>query len=173
MDKGTLRLQPAVIRIGHGTVRTYLSLYGSETPVRVDIDSQIERVNLKEFLRGSTFMQKTGGTLGGRAKLRATGTSVAQILGTADGQLFMVMAGGRISHLLIELAGLDIAESLGFALKGDEPIPIRCIVGDMPAQQGVFDVRTLVFDTTDTIIYGSGKINMREETADVTLTPGS
>ena len=171
LDKGTLRLQPAIIRVGHGTVRTYLTLYGSETPVRVDIDSQIERVDIKEFLRGSTFAEKTGGTLGGRAQLRATGTSVAQILGTADGHVFMVMAGGRISHLLIELAGLDIAESLGLAVKGDAPIPIRCIVGDLPARQGVFDVGTLIFDTTDTIIYGSGTINMREETADMTLTP--
>ena len=81
------------------------------------------------------------------------------------------MAGGRISHLLIELAGLDIAESLNVAVEGDQPIPVRCIVGDLPAKQGVFDVRTLVFDTTDTIIYGLGQINMREETADVTLTP--
>ena len=171
LDNGTLRLQPAVIRIGKGMLRTNLSLYGSETPVRVDIDTQIQRVNIKEFLRGSTFIQETGGTLGGRAKLRATGTSVAQILGTATGEVFIVMAGGRISHLLIELAGLDIAESLNVVVEGDQPIPVRCIVGDLPAKQGVFDVRTLVFDTTDTIIYGSGQINMREETADVTLTP--
>jgi AsmA family protein len=171
LDNGTLRLQPAAIRIGNGTVRTFLSLYGSETPVRVEIDSRIERVNIKEFLRGSTFAQETAGTLGGRAQLRATGTSVAQILGTADGEVFTVMAGGRISHLLVELAGLDIAESLGVAVKGDEPIPIRCIVADLPVQQGVFDARTLIFDTTDTIIYGSGRINMREETADMTLTP--
>ena len=161
LDNGTLRLQPAVIRIGKGMLRTNLSLYGSETPVRVDIDTQIQRVNIKEFLRGSTFIQETGGTLGGRAKLRATGTSVAQILGTATGEVFIVMAGGRISHLLIELAGLDIAESLNVAVEGDQPIPVRCIVGDLPAKQGVFDVRTLVFDTTDTIIYGSGQINLR------------
>ncbi len=129
LDNGTLRLQPAVIRIGKGMLRTNLSLYGSETPVRVDIDTQIQRVNIKEFLRGSTFIQETGGTLGGRAKLRATGTSVAQILGTATGEVFIVMAGGRISHLLIELAGLDIAESLNVAVEGDQPIPVRCIVG--------------------------------------------
>jgi AsmA family protein len=171
LDNGTLRLQPAVIRIGKGTIRTYLSLYGAETPVRVDIDTQIERVNIKEFLRGSTFIQETTGTLGGRAQLRATGTSVAQILGTADGQLFMVMAGGRISHIVVELAGLDIAESLGVAIEGDKPIPVRCIVAELPARQGVFEARTLIFDTTDTIIYGSGQINMREEKLDVTLTP--
>ena len=72
---------------------------------------------------------------------------------------------------MIELAGLDIAEALGFAVKGDEPIPIRCIVADLPAQQGVFTTRTLIFDTTDTIIQGNGTINMREETADLTMTP--
>ena len=72
---------------------------------------------------------------------------------------------------MMELAGLDIAESLGVAIKGDEPIPIRCIVADLPARQGVFTTRTLIFDTTDTIIQGNGTINMREETADLTLTP--
>ena len=171
LDAGTLKLQPAVIRIGNGTVRTFLTLYGSETPVRVDIDTRIDRVNLKELLRGSSFAQQTAGILGGRAQVRATGASVAQILGTADGNVFMVAAGGKFSHLMIELAGLDIAESLGFAVKGDEPIPIRCIVADLPARQGVFTTRTLIFDTTDTIIQGNGTINMREETADVTLTP--
>ena len=171
LDGGTLKLQPAIIRIGEGTVRTDLSLYGSETPVRVDVDTRIDHVNLKEFLRGSSFAQQTAGILGGRAQLRATGKSVAQILGTADGNVFMVTAGGKFSHLMIELAGLDIAELLGFAVKGDEPIPIRCIVVDLLAQQGVFTTRSLIFDTTDTIIQGQGTINMREETADVTLTP--
>jgi uncharacterized protein involved in outer membrane biogenesis len=171
LDAGTLKLQPAVIRIGEGTVRTNLSLYGSETPVRVDVDTRIERVNIREFLRGSRFAQETVGTLGGRAQLRATGTSVAQILGSADGEVFAVMAGGKISHLMIELAGLDIAEALGAAVKGDKPITIRCIVADLPAQQGVFTTRTLIFDTTDTIVQGNGTINMREETADLTLIP--
>ena len=171
LDGGTLKLQPAVIRIGEGTVRTDLSLYGSETPVRVDVDTRIDHVDLKEFLRGSSFAQQTAGILGGRAQLRATGKSVAQILGTTDGDVFLVTAGGKFSHLMIELAGLDIAELLGFAIKGDEPIPIRCIVADLVAQQGVFTTRSLIFDTTDTIIQGQGTINMREETADVTLTP--
>jgi uncharacterized protein involved in outer membrane biogenesis len=171
LDAGTLKLQPAVIRIGNGTVRTDLSLYGSETPVRVDVDTRIDHVDLKEFLRGSSFAQQTAGILGGRAQFGATGTSVAQILGSADGNVFVVTAGGKFSHLMIELAGLDIAESLGFAIKGDEPIPIRCIVADLLAQQGVFTTRSLIFDTTDTIIEGKGTINARDETADLTLTP--
>jgi AsmA family protein len=171
LDAGTLKLQPAVIRIGDGTVRTNLSLYGSEKPVRVDIDTQIERVDLKQFLRGSRLVEQTAGILGGRVQLRATGRSVAQILGTANGQVFVVSSGGEFSHLLIELAGLDIAHSLQVAIEGDEPIPIRCIVADLPAKDGVFSARTLIFDTTKTIVQGRGTINMRDETADLTITP--
>ena len=122
LDHGTLKLQPAVVRIGHGTVRTDLSLYGSENPVRVDTDTQIERVNIKEFLRGTPFAEQTAGILGGRVQLRATGTSVAQILGTSNGEVFVVSSGGQFSHLLIELVGLDIAHSLQVAIEGDEPI---------------------------------------------------
>src|SRR4029453_13053592 len=107
LDAGTLKLQPAVIRIGDGTVRTDLSLYGSATPVRVDVDTRIEHVKLEEFLRGSSFAQQTAGILGGRVQLRATGKSVAQILGTADGEVFVATAGGKFSHLLSEFAGLD------------------------------------------------------------------
>ena len=123
LDGGTLKLQPAVIRIGDGTVRTDLSLYGSETPVRVDVDTRIERVDLKEFLRGSSFAQQTAGILGGRAQLRATGKSVAQVLGSADGKVFAVVAEGKISHLLMELAGLDIAEITGLRRQGRRADP--------------------------------------------------
>jgi uncharacterized protein involved in outer membrane biogenesis len=171
LDHGTLKLQPAIVRIGHGTVRTDLSLYGSEKPVRVDTDTQIERVNIKEFLRGTSFAEETAGILGGRVQLRATGTSVAKILGTSNGEVFVVSSGGQFSHLLIELVGLDIAHSLQVAIEGDEPIPIRCIVADLPAKDGVFTARTLIFDTTNTIVQGKGTINMRDETADLTIMP--
>lgn len=81
----------------------------------------------------------------------------------------VVMAGGRFSHLLVELIGLDIAESLGFLVEGDRTMPIRCIVADFAADKGVFNARTLVFDTTDTNVVGSGRINMKDETLDLRL----
>jgi uncharacterized protein involved in outer membrane biogenesis len=171
LDHGTLQLKPAIVRIGHGTVRTDLSLYGSEKPVRVETDTQIERVNLKELVRGTSFAQQTAGILGGRVQLHATGTSVAQILGTSNGEVFVVSAGGQFSHLLIELVGLDIAHSLQVAIEGDNPIPIRCIVADLPAKDGVFTAKTLIFDTTNTIVQGKGTINMRDERMDITIIP--
>jgi hypothetical protein len=44
-------------------------------------------------------------------------------------------------------------------------------VADLGAQQGIFDARTLVLDTTDTNVIGSGTINMRDERLDLRLWP--
>ena len=76
-----------------------------------------------------------------------------------------------MSHLLIELAGLDIAQSLGVAVSGDKPIPIRCVIGDFKANDGVFKVKTMVLDTTDTKIVGEGQIDMGKEALNLRLVP--
>jgi AsmA family protein len=171
LEQGVLRLKPVALKIGEGAINLFMTLDGSVQPARSEIDTRISRVDLKQLLRKSPFAQESAGRFGGRADLTATGNSVAEILGTATGNLFMVMSGGQISHLLIELAGLDIAESLGVAVSGDKPIPIRCVIGDFRANDGVFAVQTMIFDTTDTNIVGEGQIDMGEETLDLRLTP--
>ena len=157
LEKGILQLKPVAVKIGDGTVDLFMTLDGSAQPAHSDIDARISHVDLKRLLSKSPFAQESAGRFGGRVKLVATGNSVADILGSVTGTLFAVMSGGKISHLLIELAGLDIAESLGVAVSGDEPIPIRCVIGDFKADNGLFAVKTMVFDTTDTNIVGEGR----------------
>ncbi len=169
LENGTFRAQPVSFAIGEGTVKFFMSLYGAEQPVRSDIEASIQRVDLKRLLAGSDFVTKTAGVFNGHIKLASTGTSVAQIAGTSTGEVTVVLTNGRFSQLLIELAGLDIAESLGFLIEGDRSIPVRCIIADFTANQGVFNTRTLAFDTTDTNIVGDGSINMRDEKLDLHL----
>ena len=171
LEDGTFRAQPVSFAIGKGTVKVFFSLYGAEQPVRSDTEAVIQQVDLKRLLQGSDFVRETAGSFNGRIKLAASGTSVAQIAGSATGDVMVVLTDGRFSQLLVELAGLDIAESLGFLIEGDRSIPVRCIVADLGANQGVFDVRTLVFDTTDTNIIGDGRIDMRDEKLDLRLRP--
>jgi uncharacterized protein involved in outer membrane biogenesis len=171
LEQGVLRLSPAALQIAGGTVNVFMTLDGTVQPAQTDIDARINRVDLKRLLSKSPFAQESAGQLGGRIKLSTTGNSVAEILGRASGDVFVVMAGGQISHLLIELAGLDIAQSLGVAVSGDEPIPIRCVIGDFKADDGVFAVKTMVFDTTDTKIVGDGQVDLGKETLNLRLVP--
>jgi hypothetical protein len=92
-------------------------------------------------------------------------------MGTASGDIFVAMSGGEVSGLLVELAGLDVAETLGLLVRGDKPVPIRCALLNLQGKDGQMGVQTLVLDTTDTVVFGEGKINLQDEKLNVLLTP--
>src|SRR5690606_12844599 len=75
------------------------------------------------------------------------------------------------SQLIIEFIGLDVAESLGYLLAGDEPVPVRCVIADFSVEQGLMSARTLVVDTDDTLVTGKGSINLEDESIDLVLEP--
>ena len=104
--------------------------------------------------------------------MKTTGNSIAAMLGRGDGQFQLFMGGGRFSKLLLELIGLDATEALGFLIeKGDKQAVIRCMVADFGLQQGVLNSRAIVFDTSDTIIFGKGLIDLRDESLKLRLEP--
>jgi hypothetical protein len=168
---GVLRLHPADFRAADGHVVLNLTLDSTKKPARTNVELRLERLALGKLMKDSEFAEKSGGLVGGTAKLVGTGLSTHQILSSATGDAFLVMSGGRISALLVELAGLDVFESLGMLAEGDKPIPIRCVVADLEARNGRFATRTLVFDTTDTKIVGQGHVDMRTEDVNLLLVP--
>jgi hypothetical protein len=107
----------------------------------------------------------------GRIDLAGHGNSIADMLGTADGSVHLGMGQGRFSNLLLELAGLDVAESLKFLLGKDRTVPVRCAYGLFDVDNGVMHARAFAFDTTDTVLFGSGKINLQQETLALELRP--
>jgi AsmA family protein len=109
--------------------------------------------------------------LGGAFALEMRGNSAAQMLGSADGDIGLIMGPGQISNLLLEVAGLDIAESLKYLLDEDKQIPLRCAYADFKVDDGVMSARALAFDTTDTVVHGEGKISLRDEALDLKLLP--
>jgi AsmA family protein len=82
-----------------------------------------------------------------------------------------VMSGGEISELLVELAGLDVAHTLGVVVRGDKPIPIRCGLLELQGENGQMGVQTLVFDTANSVVAGEGKIDLRDEKVNIVVMP--
>jgi uncharacterized protein involved in outer membrane biogenesis len=168
---GVLRLHPADFRTADGHVVLNLTLDSTRKQANTKVDIQLQRLSLAKLMKDSSFAEKSGGLVGGSARLTGTGLSTHAILSTATGDAFIVMSGGQISALLVELAGLDVFEALGMLAEGDKPIPIRCVVADLKAENGRFSTDTLVFDTSDTKILGRGSVDMRKEDVDLLLLP--
>ena len=171
LNDGVLKFAPATFGVANGRIELYSTFDGANHPAKVTIDARLLQLDLKQLLGKSTFAQQSLGPLGGRINISGTGESFRELMATASGNTFVAMSGGEVSHLLVELAGLDVAETLGVLVKGDEPVPIRCAVVDLHGQDGQMGVQTLVLDTTDTVIFGEGKIDLRDEQLDIVLTP--
>jgi uncharacterized protein involved in outer membrane biogenesis len=171
LNDGILRFEPAALGVADGRIELYSTFNASTRPSKVNIDVRARKLNLKRLLGDSTFAQKSLGPIGGRIAISGTGDSFAELMGSASGDMFVAMSGGEVSGLLVELAGLDVAETLGFLVRGDKPVPIRCALLDLHGSEGQMGVQTMVFDTTDTVIYGEGKVDLQNEKVNVLLTP--
>jgi len=171
LEDGRLLLEPLNFGVGGGEITSRLMLDSGKQPVRAEADTEIRRVDLEEILRRYDIADASVGHIGGRAHLEGTGASVADLLATLDGQLSLIMAGGRMDSLLIELAGLDMSGSIAALVGGDKAVPIRCAFTDFQSRDGQVDVETFVVDTTDTRFSGDGSINLDEETVNAVLVP--
>jgi hypothetical protein len=171
LDDGLLHLDPFDFGVASGHIQGKLRMDARRTPIHTETDARARGLDLARVLPRVQSARDAIGRLGGTVALAGTGNSVAKMLASADGTIAVGMGRGEISNLVMELAGLDIEESLKFLLTGDKRIPIRCAFGDFAVQDGVMQTRALAFDTTDTMIVGNGDVSLRDETLDLTLRP--
>jgi len=103
------------------------------------------------------------GQLSGRARLDGTGRSTAAMLASLDGSSQWWVSNGSASRLLLELIGLDVAQSLGLLVTGDERLPVRCAVANLHVKDGVMRPEVAVIETDLTTTNASGEISLAEE----------
>ena len=168
---GVLRLQPLNFGAAGGEVRSTIHMDANGSPIRTTADISLRGLKLDRLMPNAELAKNAVGSIGGEIDLRGTGNSIAGMLATSNGDIALGMGRGRISNLLMELAGLDIAEALKFLVTDDRNVPVRCAFGDFAVRDGVMETRALAFDTTDTIIVGEGRVSLRDETLDLRLRP--
>lgn len=103
------------------------------------------------------------GLLFGSVHVRGAGRSTGEILAGLDGPMQLTLRDGTLSHLATEALGLDVAESLGVLIRGDQPLPLRCARFDMVARNGVLSPTVAVIDSADSTIRITGQVSLRDE----------
>lgn len=171
LDAGVVRIEPLAIGVAGGMADSRITLDASGEPIELSIDMALRGLQLPKLFAEAELTRSSVGRIGGRVQLKGEGDSLAAVAATADGEVGLVMGRGRISNLLLEVAGLDVAEALKFLLGKDRVVPLRCAYADLVAEEGIVTTRRFVFDTTDTVLYGSGTIDLRDERLDLELRP--
>jgi len=170
LQDGKLRLNDLVARTADGNLAGNVLLDGTGKIALWQTDLRWTGVKLENWLkqqRANGGPPYVTGNLVGRASLKGQGRSTAQILGSIDGNITTSLRHGRVSHLAIEAAGLDIAQALGVFVKGDDLLPVSCAFADMQAEQGVLRPRALVIETTDSTVWADGSVSLKGEALDL------
>jgi uncharacterized protein involved in outer membrane biogenesis len=172
-----LNVEQLLARTSGGELRGSLSLDARRTAPQWQGDLRWSGVRLEQFLRARNPTAEGGaaapfiaGVLGGRAKLQGSGRSTAALFASLDGSTELWLRDGRVSSLLTELAGIDLAESLGIVMAGDEGLPVRCAVARFIVRDGVMTPEVAVIDTPDTTVFVGGRISLADERLGMTLT---
>jgi uncharacterized protein involved in outer membrane biogenesis len=171
LNDGLLRLDPLRFGLAGGSVGSTLMLDGSRSPMQGAIDLNARHLKLKQLFPGFEPMRTSFGEINGDATLKAQGNSIAALLGSADGELKLLMNDGAISKTLLETAGLNVGNVIIAKLFGDKTVQINCAAANMAAKNGVFDMRLFVFDTTDAVINVDGTVNFATEQLDLDVKP--
>ena len=167
---GKLAISDLVARTADGNLAGAVSLDGKPKLALWDSDLRWSGVRLERWLNQGRPNDKppyVTGRLIGQAKLKGQGRSTAEILGSLDGTVVTRIVEGKVSHLAVEGAGLDLAQALGVLAKGDELLTIDCALVDLQAKKGVLRPRAMVIDTKDSTVWADGTLSLADESMDL------
>jgi uncharacterized protein involved in outer membrane biogenesis len=171
LQDGPLVLEPKAQLMG-GTMQAKLDIESTPTPMQHSIDTHFERLNLQNLLTILDLPKQAFGAIQGNIDLDGTGHTLTSFLKTAGGDIVVTMNGGRLDQLLLELADLDLAESIVSTFtEKDKTVPLRCVAIDFNVQDGRMQTKTFVIGTKDVKIVGDGFIDLGKELVDIKLKP--
>lgn len=173
LNDGELRLDPLRFGIAGGRLEGLVRVDGRAAPMRGHARLKARRLTLKALFAGFEAMQTSLGELNGEIDLRGRGNSVAALLGSADGEIRLILNDGAISRGLMEIAGLNVGSYLVTKLFGDDEVQINCVVADLGVADGLMRPRVFLFDTENARIDVEGAASLADEQLDLVVRPQS
>lgn len=171
LTNGVMQLDPISLGVAGGTVAGRITIDGNQAPAALDTRLMVRGVQLNQLFPTIQTTKSSFGKMSGQVDLKGRGNSAAQMLGTSSGDVALLMGNGELSNILLEFMGLDGGEIIKFLLRGDRNVKMRCAAAAFDVKQGLMVSKTIVLDTTDTVINGSGQISLKDETLDILLKP--
>lgn len=167
LSDGVLTLQDIAARTAKGSIGGRLMLDGRADIALWQAQLQWSGLTLEQWIRqprsAAGAPPFVSGRLGGRLKLDGTGRSSAEMLASASGNALVYWTEGSLSHLVVEQAGIDLAQTLGVLIRGDRPLPVSCGAADLRLSKGQVVPKVMLVDTSDSTIWVDGSMSLATE----------
>jgi hypothetical protein len=107
LKNGLLQLDPLALGVAGGSLAGRITIDVNAVPAVYDSRFELRAVQLNRLFPTIPNTQSALGKISGQVALKGHGNSVAQMLGSASGDVAVLMGKGEISNILLEFLGLD------------------------------------------------------------------
>jgi uncharacterized protein involved in outer membrane biogenesis len=171
VENGVLRIEDLALVYQGGRADVSLSMDANARPpelaLRLDGDGfDIERVVAQ-------LMTERVATGVGQlvVDLRGRGNTVREIGATVGGDALFYGREGGLAMRYSRALQIDIGRANARRAARGELEPVRCLILDVAAERGVLSFESVLFDTADKQVLGSGEVDLGREQLDLLLTP--
>lgn len=146
----------------------------------IDHRSGSPKLSLNLRFSGATLETIVGkpddvsGSVRGRILVSGSGDTVREAMSRATGRVAMVATAGAVKATVADVLGQDLGRAIQHQLRDREAkVPLRCLVANFRASNGVLTPSPLAVDTGASVGQGAGRIVMGGETIALTLRGNS
>ncbi len=172
LEEGELRIQPLQVGLGEGTLVSNLHLDARQPQLQGRLDLNMTGVGLGPLLRNADLDQAAeaaSGVMGGNSELRFSGSSMRELMSSLDGGLELIISGGHLDSLIMEVLGLHVGEALVTALTDSENVGLRCAYARLESRSGLIDMQQFLISTEETNFTADGNIDLNTEQLEIAL----
>jgi|GEM_PF-2311546 len=176
LENGRLGMKPFSATIGGSALTATLEINAAAWTPTFSGTLQVKRLNLGKMFDVLDIRNAVTGMGNLEANLMGRGKSIAEVMGSLNGNTVFALQKGFINLQYLQFISLDFTAALVdriFSLLG---VPsggraeIQCLFGRLDITNGVVDVSPLVIKTPETTVFGTGGINLKTERLDLSIS---
>jgi uncharacterized protein involved in outer membrane biogenesis len=165
---GRLTVKPLNAAIAGGRLTAELTLDGPKSSIAVKAD--VRGLDLGRLPKDLGLAEILSARLNASLDIGGKGSSVAAIMAGLEGRTRLVIREGRINSRALGIAVTGILNLMPWA-DSAEANKINCLVTQFDIKGGVATSRALVLDTNGMTVTGEGRLDLRDETIHMTVSP--
>jgi uncharacterized protein involved in outer membrane biogenesis len=131
-------------------------------------------IDLGELLRTEDGVTAIEGPLAVDIALQGNGRSVAQILGSLNGHVDLLMQEGRADAKALDVFVGGLSAMFGtIFVEGANKTKIECAICDLKFEKGIMTPQLAVLDTQYSTVFAEGKVDLKQEQLDLKVSPNA
>lgn len=171
LSSGAMKLDPLEMGVAGGRATGRIHVDSASTPATALVQLDGRSLQINQLFPAVQRLQASFGSLNAKVDLQGRGDSIATLLGSSSGSMGLLTGRGQFSNILLEFLGLDGGEVIRLFVRGDRQVQLRCAAAAFEVKQGVLETKTLLLDTSDTVVHGDGRASFASEGIDLVLRP--